>query len=64
VATLGLTGRGRGLVAAADAWRRREFARMMARPTPPDQEAVTTALSLLIMAAGDDYRLAQRSAPL
>ena len=61
VATLGLTGRGRGLVAAADAWRRREFARMMARPTPPDQEAVTTALSLLIMAAGDDYRLAQRS---
>ena len=52
--TLGLTGRGRDLVAAADAWRRREFARMTARLTPPDQEAVTTALSLLITAEGDD----------
>jgi len=58
VVTLELTADGRGLVAAADAWRRQELTRIMARLTPSGQEAVTTALSLLIGAAGDDYGLA------
>ena len=55
VVTLGLTVSGRGLVAAAGAWRRRELARIMARLTPAEQAAATTALSLLVRAAGDDY---------
>jgi DNA-binding MarR family transcriptional regulator len=58
VVTLHLTASGRDLVAAADAWRRRELARIMARLAPAEQEAVTAALGLLVRAAGDDYGLA------
>ena len=55
VVTLQLTASGRDLVAAADAWRRRELARIMARLAPPERAAVTDALGLLVAAAGDDY---------
>jgi len=55
VVTLELTASGRHLVAVADQWRRQELARILARLTPPDQEAVTAALGLLVAAAGDDY---------
>ena len=55
VVTLELTASGRDLVAAADAWRRRELARIMARLAPPERAAVTAALRLLVGAAGDDY---------
>jgi DNA-binding MarR family transcriptional regulator len=65
VVTLTLTNSGRDLVAAASAWRRQELARIMARLAPPEQEAVTAALSLLLRAAGDDYGVAaQRPFPL
>jgi DNA-binding MarR family transcriptional regulator len=55
VVTLELTASGRDLVAAADAWRRQELARIMARLPPPQRAAVTDALGLLVGAAGDDY---------
>jgi len=65
VVTLELTASGRGLVAAADEWRRRELARIMARLAPGEQAAVTIALGLLVRAAGDDYGLAtHRPVPL
>ena len=53
--TLELTPSGRDLVAAADAWRRQELARIMARLSPAQQAVVTVALGLLVGAAGDDY---------
>ena len=55
VVTLDLTASGRDLVAAADAWRRHELARIMARLAPPERAAVTAALGLLVGAAGDDF---------
>jgi DNA-binding MarR family transcriptional regulator len=55
VVTLELTASGRGLVAAADEWRRQELARIMARLSPPQRKAVSDALGLLVGAAGDDY---------
>jgi DNA-binding MarR family transcriptional regulator len=55
VVTLTLTPSGRNLVAAADAWRKRELARIMAKLGPGDQAAVTDALALLVGAAGDEY---------
>jgi DNA-binding MarR family transcriptional regulator len=58
--TLELTASGRDLVAATDAWRRRELARIMARLAPPEQAAVTAALGLLVGAAGDDYGISAR----
>jgi DNA-binding MarR family transcriptional regulator len=65
VVTLELTASGRGLVGAADAWRRRELARIMARLAPPERAAVTAALGLLVGAAGDDYGItASRPVPL
>ena len=65
VVTLELTASGRGLVAAADAWRRQELARIMARLGSPEQAAVTAALALLVGAAGDDYGItAHRPVPL
>ena len=65
VVTLQLTPSGRDLAAAADTWRRRELAQLMARLTPAEQETVTTALGLLVRAAGDDYGLtAHRPVPL
>ena len=65
VVTLALTVSGRGLVAAASAWRRRELARIMARLTPSEQTAATTALGLLVRAAGDDYGVTEhRPLPL
>jgi DNA-binding MarR family transcriptional regulator len=65
VVTLTLTPSGRELVAAADAWRRRELARLVARLTPAERQTVTTALGLLVRAAGDDYGLtARRPVPL
>ncbi len=65
VVTLALTPSGQDLVAEADAWRRRELARIMARLTPAEQAAVTAALGLLVRAAGEDYGLAaHRPVPL
>jgi len=65
VVTLELTATGRQLVAVSDGWRRQELARIMARLPPPDQEAVTAALGLLVAAAGDDYGItAHRPVPL
>jgi DNA-binding MarR family transcriptional regulator len=65
VVTLELTATGRQLVDVSDAWRRQELARIMARLAPPDQEAVTAALGLLVTAAGDDYGItAHRPVPL
>ena len=65
VVTLELTATGRQLVDVSDAWRRQELARIMARLPPPDQEAVTAALGLLVAAAGDDYGItAHRPVPL
>ena len=65
VVTLELTASGRDLVAAADAWRRQELAQLMARLTPAERQTVTTALGLLVTAAGDDYGLtAHRPVPL
>jgi DNA-binding MarR family transcriptional regulator len=65
VVTLALTASGRELVATADGWRRQELARIMARLTPAQQEAATTALGLLLTAAGDDYGItAHRPVPL
>jgi DNA-binding MarR family transcriptional regulator len=63
--TLELTQSGRDLVAAADAWRRAELARIMARLSPSQQAVVTVALDLLVSAAGDDYGVtAHRPVPL
>lgn len=65
VVTLELTATGRHLVAVSDGWRRQELARIMARLTPSDQQAVTAALGLLTAAAGDDYGItAHRPVPL
>jgi DNA-binding MarR family transcriptional regulator len=55
VVTLELTASGRGLVAAADAWRRQELARILALLEPTEQQALTTALGLLVAAAGEGY---------
>ena len=65
VVTLALTPSGRKLVAAADGWRKRELARIMAKLEPADQAAVTAALALLVGAAGDEYGVtAHRPVPL
>ncbi len=65
VVTLELTDSGRDLVAAADAWRRQELARIMARLGPAEQATVTEALVLLVGAAGEDYGItASRPVPL
>jgi len=65
VVALELTASGRDLVAAADAWRRQELARILARLAPAEQVAVTAALGLLVSAAGDDYGItAHRPVPL
>ncbi|HVT66617.1 MAG TPA: MarR family winged helix-turn-helix transcriptional regulator [Trebonia sp.] len=65
VVTLELTASGRNLVAAADAWRRHELARIMAQLPPAEQAAATNALRLLVSAAGDDYGIsASRPVPL
>ena len=65
VVTLALSPSGRKLVAAADTWRKRELARIMAKLAPADQAAVTAALALLVGAAGDEYGVtAHRPVPL
>ena len=65
VVTLDLTASGRELVAAADAWRRHELARVIGWLMTGEQEAVTAALALLVSAAGDDYGVtAHRPVPL
>src|ERR1700744_3885319 len=55
VVTLELTASGRELVTAAEGWRHRELARIMARLTPGERAEVVTGLDLLVGAAGDDY---------
>ena len=63
--TLELTASGRDLVATADAWRRRELAMILARLAPAEQEAVISALGLLVDAAGADHGItASRPVPL
>jgi DNA-binding MarR family transcriptional regulator len=65
VVTLELTASGRGLVAAADGWRRQELARILALLAPAEQQALTTALGLLVAAAGEGYGVtAVRPVPL
>jgi DNA-binding MarR family transcriptional regulator len=65
VVTLELTASGWDLVAAADAWRQHELARIMARLAPAERAEVTAALGLLVGAAGDDYGItAHRPLPL
>ena len=65
VVTLELTASGRGLVAAADGWRRQELARILALLAPTEQQALTSALGLLVAAAGDGYGVsAVRPVPL
>jgi DNA-binding MarR family transcriptional regulator len=60
VVLLDLTTSGRDLVITADTWRWQELARIMARLSPADRTAVTSALGLLIEAAGDGYGLPAR----
>ena len=55
VVTLELSPSGKELVAVADAWRRQELARIMARLAPEEQTTVTAALDRLVSAAGHDY---------
>ena len=55
VVTLELTASGHDLVAAADAWRRQELARILGLLAPAEQQALTTALGLLVAAAGEGY---------
>jgi DNA-binding MarR family transcriptional regulator len=65
VVTLELTASGRGLVAAADGWRRQELARILALLGPAEQQALTSALGLLVAAAGEGYGVsAERQVPL
>lgn len=65
VVTLELTASGRELVAAADAWRRQELARIMDRLTAKERASVRAAMHLLVSAAGDDYGVtAHRPVPL
>jgi len=61
VVLLALTPSGRDLVNSVGTWRRRELARIMSRLSPDDRTAVTSALSLLVEAAGDDYGLPART---
>lgn len=63
--TLELTDSGRQLVATADAWRRAELLRIMARLAPREQAAVTESLHLLVAAAGEEYGVtSHRPVPL
>lgn len=63
--TLELTASGQELVASAGAWRRQELARIMARLAPDERAAVTSALGLLVRAAGEEYGVtAHRPVPL
>jgi DNA-binding MarR family transcriptional regulator len=64
VVTLELTASGRGLVAAADAWRREELARILALLAPSEQRALTAALGRLVAAAGEGYGVSAPPAPL
>jgi DNA-binding MarR family transcriptional regulator len=65
VVTLELTASGHDLVAAADAWRRQELARILGLLAPSEQHALTAALGLLVAAAGEGYGVsAVRPVPL
>jgi DNA-binding MarR family transcriptional regulator len=55
VVTLELTASGRELVMAAEGWRHRELARIMARITVGERAEVVAGLELLVGAAGGDY---------
>src|ERR1700722_4954709 len=55
VVTLELTASGRELVMAAEGWRHRELARIMARLTVGERAEVVAGLELLVGAAGGDY---------
>jgi DNA-binding MarR family transcriptional regulator len=55
VVTVELTASGRELVMAAEGWRHRELARIMARLTVGERAEVVAGLELLVGAAGGDY---------
>lgn len=61
VVTLQLTESGRLLVTRVAAWRREELARMLARLPPAQRACVTTALRLLVAAAGEGYGMISRT---
>lgn len=61
VVLLDVTPSGRDLVITADTWRRQELARIMARLSAADRATVTTALGLLVEAAGDEDGLRANS---
>ncbi len=61
VVTLRLTETGRVLVTRVAAWRQEELARMLARLPVEQRAGVTTALRLLVAAAGEGYGMISRT---
>lgn len=61
VVTLELTASGRRLVAAVAARRRHELAVILGRLQPAERSAITTALRLLVEAAGEGHGIIARS---
>lgn len=58
--TLELTDSGQRLVAEVAAWRHRELAHILDRLAPADRAALTTALQLLVKAAGEGHGVIPR----
>lgn len=61
VVTLQLTETGRLLVTRVAAWRQKELARVLARLPPAQRAGATTALRLLVAAAGEGYGTISRT---
>jgi DNA-binding MarR family transcriptional regulator len=53
--TLALTPSGEDLVARVLQWRRDELSRILGNLAPPDREAASRVLRLLVEAAGEGY---------
>ena len=65
VVTLELTASGRDLVAVVAAARVRDLRRLLESLPPDSRQAITSALRLLVQAAGDMYGVpAERTVPL
>jgi len=61
VVALELTAAGQLLVRKVAAWREQELARMLSQLTADEQACITSALRLLLAAAGDGYGLVSRT---